>query len=449
MTDTESSIGLRVASNTVFAMLDLVISKAGTTVVFVILVRLLSVDDIAAIGITTGYLVFITFLDVQPIRVLLRDYPTLARERRSRDELLTGMFAFWVVQAIGMFALFAVLERFALSRIDVPGIGLLFLAVTIDYMALSLQGWVKTVLYADFQQKIATKVGFLLTVGRLGSYAVVWFRPSLATYSWLLISLALFSGVLWAALLVRLVDYRPVWSKDTPGLLWRSVRSYGLWDHGNRMAIDTLLMIDIVVLSWFAPLSDIASYTIALRVNSLLFLLPMQLTHGLQLMLSHAGDDDRRHRSINVFLKWNAVLSAAQFAFMALAGEWLLRLLFGVSGEGPVLTYTLIIAGGVSLMNLCWPLVAVVNNLCSLYKAFLQIYMPALVLGLGVYVVAAARWGAMGVAWGNIAAYAVLCLGMAIFVRLHYPFRLAPEWLSAEEKGMIAEFLRSRSPGPG
>lgn len=425
-------------------MLDLVISKVGTTAVFIILVRLLAAEDIAAIGIATGYLVFITFLDVQPIRVLLRDYPSFADDRGARDELLTGMFAFWVLQALAMLLFFAVLEHFALSRIPVTGIGFLFLALTVDFMALSLQGWVTTVLYADFQQRVATNVGLVLTLARLASYVVIWFWPSLETYSWLLVAFAAVSSVTWAVLLVRLMDYAPVWSENTPSILWRSVKSYGLWEHGNRMAVDTLFMIDTVVLSWFIPLADIASYTIALKVNSLLFLLPMQLTRGLQLMLSHATEEARRHGAINIFLKWNALLSLAQLAFIVLAGDWLLELLFGVSGQGVVMTYTLIIAGAVTLMNLGWPLVAVVNNLCSLYRAFVRAYLPALLIGLSVYVATAARWGAYGVAWGNVAAYAVLFLALALFVRIHYPFRLAPQWLSAQEKGVIAELLRWR-----
>jgi O-antigen/teichoic acid export membrane protein len=426
-------------------MLDLVISKVATTAVFIILVRLLSTDDIAAIGIATGYLVFISFLDVQPIRVLLRDYPSFADDRRARDELLTGMLAFWALQALAMLLLFAVVEHFALSRIAVTGIGFLFLALTVDFMALSLQGWVKTVLYAAFRQRVATNVGLVLTLARLASYVGVWLWPSLATYSWVLIILAIVSSVVWAVLLVRLMDYAPVWSGETPGILWRSVRSYGLWEHGNRMAVDTLFMIDTVVLSWLAPLSDIASYTIALKVNSLLFLLPMQLTRGLQLMLSHVTEDARRHRAINAFLKWNALLSLAQLAFIWLVGDWLLRLLFGVSGEGLVMTYTLIIAGAVTVMNMAWPLVAVVNNLCSLHRAFVQAYLPALVIGLAIYLATASRWGAYGIAWGNLAAYGVLFLALALFVRLHYPFRLAPQWLSPQERGLITELLRGRT----
>jgi O-antigen/teichoic acid export membrane protein len=211
------------------------------------------------------------------------------------------------------------------------------------------------------------------------------------------------------------------------------------------MAVDTLFMIDTVVLSWLAPLSDIASYTIALKVNSLLFLLPMQLTRGLQLMLSHVTEDARRHRAINAFLKWNALLSLAQLAFIWLVGDWLLRLLFGVSGEGLVMTYTLIIAGAVTVMNMAWPLVAVVNNLCSLHRAFVQAYLPALVIGLAIYLATASRWGAYGIAWGNLAAYGVLFLALALFVRLHYPFRLAPQWLSPQERGLITELLRGRT----
>jgi O-antigen/teichoic acid export membrane protein len=444
VTDRVPSVGLRVASNTTFAMLDMIVSKVGTTAVFVLLVRLLSAEDVAAIGIATGYLVFISFLDVAPIRALLRDYPSVSSNRRDRDELLTGMFAFWALQTVAMLLLCLLLQNLALSRVPVPGIGFLFLAVTVDFIAQTLRGWVTTVLYADFQQAVATKVSFVLTMGRLASYGLIALAPALTTYAWLLIVLGILSTVTWATLVVKLLGYAPVVTADTPKVLWRSISSYGLWDHGNRMAVDTLFMVDTVVLSWFGQLADIAAYTIALRVNSLLFLVPQQLSRSLQLMLSHAPDDQRRHKAINVFLKWNTLISMVQMVAVIVAGGWLLRLLFGVSGEGTVLTYTVVIAAGVALMNFGWPLVAVINNLCSLRRAFLTVYLPALLVGVSVYVVGAARWGGLGVAWGNVVAYTVLFLGLALFVRSNYRFSLAPQWLSVEEKGLISELFRGR-----
>ncbi len=56
-----------------------------------------------------------------------------------------------------------------LEPLNIPGLTLLFWALTVDFMATVLQDWIKTVFYADLRQKLVTAVGFVLTLVRLGS----------------------------------------------------------------------------------------------------------------------------------------------------------------------------------------------------------------------------------------------------------------------------------------
>jgi hypothetical protein len=56
----------------------------------------LRASDIAAIGIAAGYLVFVSYLDLSPVRALLRDFPRFARDREARDRLFTGLAGFWL-----------------------------------------------------------------------------------------------------------------------------------------------------------------------------------------------------------------------------------------------------------------------------------------------------------------------------------------------------------------
>jgi hypothetical protein len=446
MSGTTVPLGKRVFSNTLFSLFDLFLEKLGNTVVFVLLVRLLAERDIAAIGVAGGYLVLVVYLDVGPIRMLLRDYPKFAADRRERDLLLTALFAFWCLEAIAVLLISVLLRAFVFPKMLMPGLPLLFLGMSVDLLGLILQDWIKTVFYADFRQPEATKISFFLSLVRLACYGTLLFDPSLRTYSYLLIATSVASCAFWVVVFRRRFGFRPIVERRAVRILKEGLASYGLWDHLNRMAVDTLLLADSAILGWFAlgRVGEIAEYTISLRFSSMLFLIPKQLQRGLQLTLANCREHEKRVQAIHVFLKANFLASAGQFLLVVLAGGWMIRLLFGQEANGAVVRYAVIIAGGATLINLAWPFVSVVNNLTSLRLAFLRVFLPALVLGLAVYIFAAMRWGALGLAFGKVAANAALACGLVFFATRHYPIPLRFPILSEGERRFFEDLWRRR-----
>jgi O-antigen/teichoic acid export membrane protein len=442
-----AKLGRRVVNNTTFAILDTIVTKAGTTAVFVALARLLPTEDLGTIGIAGGYIVLIAFLEVAPIRVLARDYPALARDQHRRDELLTALFAFWWLQALGMFIVWGVLSLTALRHVGGPAMTLVFLGVTMDFMALGFADWLKSIFYADFQQRFATKVTLAISVARLLCFGLLFLSPSLKAYGWLLIGTAVGSCTIWWLIFQRRFQYRPVVTPALPKLLRASLSEYGLWNYLGRMALNPLLLFDTVVLSWFSPLREIANYTIALRFNSLFFLVPQQLGRSLQLVLSYTPAREARADAINGFFKINALLSLAQFGVLALAGPRLMRLLFGQIDHAAVV-YAMIIGLAVGLMNFGWPLISVVNNLCSQRRAFLQLYLPSSVVGLAIYIIAAYWRGGLGVAYANIAVYGTFLAFLVRFVAREYPFTVHRALITPAEQHILRNLMAAPVPEP-
>jgi hypothetical protein len=85
-------LGRTIFSNTVFAGVDQLISKIGTTLAVIALVRLLPQSDIATIGVATSYLVLIAYLDVGFIRILLRDYTQILQIADARQPAQEARF---------------------------------------------------------------------------------------------------------------------------------------------------------------------------------------------------------------------------------------------------------------------------------------------------------------------------------------------------------------------
>jgi O-antigen/teichoic acid export membrane protein len=429
----------RIFSNTTAAIADQLITKIGTTLAFVVLVRILPTDDIATLGIATSYMVVVMYLDVGLIRILLRDYARLAESRELRDHHITAYFTFWALQMAAMVAVTSAVQWLVLKPLNIPGLALLFWALTADFMALVLQDWIKTVFYADLRQKLVTVVGLGLTLARLAALFLLLLEPTLAAYSWLLIAMSVVSALLWVTLAYLKFNFRLRPEGRVFATLRHALGSYGIWDHLNRMVVDTLFTFDVAVLSLVNQRADIASYSIALRLTSLMMLIPRQLSASLQLALSQFREAEKRAEVAGTYLKATLVLTLLQLVGIVILARPLVVFLFGkeIDVEG-VTFFTRILAIAVSVFALSSPLIGIVNATSNVRRSFLMASLPALAFGMACYFIAGSRWGAVGVAYSNIAAYVLLVFLLACVVARYSTFRFQLTWLSPRER----QFLR-------
>lgn len=438
----ESSFSKKIFSNTTFLIFDQIAYKIGTVVAFIVLVRLLAAESIAVIGIASGYLIVIGYLDISLVRVLLRDYPKIARDPLERNLHFTAYMLFVALQAILMLLVALGMELLVLRPLNLPGLLFLYTALTFEFMALMFQDWIKLVFFTDLQQVFATKISALVTVLRLVSYGLILFAPSLETYSWILIGVSIGSIVLWGAVFTLRFDFRPVFSRRIGEVLKHAFNSYGIWDHLNRIAADTLFNVDTAILTYFASLQMISDYSIALKVASLLLLLPRQLQRGLQVVLANYETDRERFSAINTFFKANLLLSLGQFAGIAIFGRLLIRLMFGEVDVDAIYHYTIIITLGISVLCVAHPFMSIINNFTSLKRAFLYVSLPALAGGLLLFTGGAWLGSADGIAWAKVAVFVALSAGLAWFARRYFPFPLHIEFITHEEKRLLRELVR-------
>ncbi|HTU56950.1 MAG TPA: hypothetical protein VMF89_00930, partial [Polyangiales bacterium] len=221
----------------------------GTTLAFVVLVRILAPVDIATLGIATSYMVVVQYLDVGLIRILLRDYAKMAGSREMRDRHITAYFAFWALQMGAIIVVTALMQGFVLAPLHIPGLALLFWALTADFMGTVLQDWIKILFYADLRQGLVTVVGLGITLTRLAALLLLLMFPTLAGYSWLLIASAVVGSLVWVSLAYFKFHFRFRSEGNVFALLRHALMDYGIWDHLHRMSIDTLFTIDMAILA--------------------------------------------------------------------------------------------------------------------------------------------------------------------------------------------------------
>ncbi len=306
-------------------------------------------------------------------------------------------------------------------------------------MALVLQDWIKTVFYADLRQKLVTIVGLALTVVRLVALLLLVFEPTLAAYSWLLIALSVLSALMWVTLARMKFRFQLRPEGRVFATLRHALGSYGIWDHLNRMAVDTLFLFDVAVLSLLNQRTDIASYSIALRLTSLMTLVPRQLSASLMVALSQYRDPEKRGDIAATYIKAGVVLSLLQLAGIFILARPLVIFLFGENIDVDRVTFfTRVLAVAVSVFAFGSPLNGIANATSNVRRSFLMASLPALVFGLASYFVAGYYWGAVGIAYSNIAAYALMVVLLAFVVARYSSFRFQFTWLSPRER----QFLR-------
>jgi hypothetical protein len=82
-----------------------------------------------------------------------------------------------------------------------------------------------------------------------------------------------------------------------------------------------------------------------------------------------------------------------------------------------------------------------VNATSNVRRAFLTASLPALLFGLACYFTAGARWGAVGMAYSNVAAYALLVVLLAFVVGRYCPLPIRFTWISPRERQFLRGWL--------
>lgn len=436
-------VGQRIATGAILAVFDQVATKIGTTLIFVILVRMLPEAQIATLAVASGYLVLVSYFDTNLVRILLRDYASFAADLRERDTRFTAYAVFWLAQTAAIVLTCLLLQFLVFPRFGMEGLVLVFWALAADFVALSLQDWVKMAFYADLRQRLAVTVSTLLNVARLAAIAVIFLAPSLDTYAYVLMVTAVISSLIWIWLFQNRFRYRPRAARPLLPIIWQSVSEFTLWDHLNRLCIDTLFAIDTAILALLGRMEDLAAYSIALRLTSLMMLVPRQIMTGLQLALSRHPEPRTRSLFAGTYVKLNLLLCALQYAGLLVLAPWLITLLFGTGIDVETVTrFSLVIGLAVMILGFGLPMMGIVYVMGSIRDLSIRVFLPALVLGLSAYWVAGHWAGALGMAWANVVAYTFLTVGLTLAVVRNRLVRPEPRLLLPIEKRWLRRLLR-------
>lgn len=406
---------------------------------FFILTKLLPREDVAIMGISAGFLAIITPLMISPDIALYRSYAEL---KKNFNQTISAFFLFWgartlvvmVVITVASFLLFW--QRNDFLFIYCIGAGLVM-------NIMMLQASIQEIFYVEMRQREILNLNLHYYVLFLAFLGFILWHPALWVYLVIWISLTLLFASLWVLKLMRAFSFSfSLDIRKSFSIIQLILSKVAIWTHLMSSVVSVVYRADIFFLGFFALAFTTGNYTIAIMFSALFVLLPQILQKMCLTGLTRSINRSQDLKLVNAFVKYNFLISAFQFGFYLLFGEFLLSLI-DAQNAASIFEMGLYIIAGISLYNVARPIHIYCVARADLKKFFVMVFIPVLVIAVGAYGSAAYFSGAIATAQANILVYGILSLLTIYFAIIHVGYKPSFEWVSSEEHELIKK-VRAR-----
>ncbi len=423
-----------------FNAFQTIFSKGIAFINFAILIRLLSGEDIGVIGLSAGYVALMGFLLVLPESIFIRDFLEI---RKRLNEYISAFLGFNAVRGLVLF-LFAIPVAFWLSQIQLnPELGSYFLLLVLATLLNTLSGPFREAFYSNYRQARIAFVDLSLNVVSLLVLVALFFSRSVVTYGWLQVLVALIGVGWWYWNARKAIHFRFQWHLRWFGMATDAIKGFAIWNHLAGAMMRLVYQADVVILGFFVSLAALGDYTVALTLANVFFVFPQMIQKVMSLSFSQMEKKETVSPVLGVVVRYNTILSLAQFVGYAVVGPWLIALL-SPDNPGTVFLYSLYLAGGVTLLNITRPWISLAVVRIPPKRFFTMLFLGPCLLAIGIYWAAANYYGIVGVAQANILTYFIVGVwgvlytthSLRILPRLFYPAEF--------EKRLIHRLSQSR-----
>jgi O-antigen/teichoic acid export membrane protein len=407
---------------------------------FFLLSRILPREDIAIIGISSGFIAMFALLMITPEVLLFRDYASFKKNPKKFAE---SFLSFWAIRTVlvlslmigGAWLLYS-------SRGDFLLIYLLGAALV--YHLNTLQASIQEFFFVEFRQKDILKMNLAYQILFLIGLGVVYMERELGVYLLLLLILTGLFSLAWVA---RFLKTFPVPLRFSPFVLKQDFKSVFntsiIWNHLIGAVAQLIYRGDIFFLGFFATGFAVGNYTIALTLAGVFIFVPQILQKMCIVGLTRSAGKDGDLSIVNALVKYSILVGILQFIGFYLVGDWILSLVVPASHQ-EVYDIALLIVGGVNLFNAVRPLHGYAFSRSRLRQLFMEVFLPTGVFAVFAYAGAATQ-GVMMAAIANVLVYFVLSLLLIAFVTRRLEYRFAWQWITPAERELLLKIVRSLS----
>lgn len=205
-------------------------------------------------------------------------------------------------------------------------------------------------------------------------------------------------------------------------MLKRHLSEFALWTHLTSVSAQILYRVDALILSFFAPLSVVGQYGIALSAANAAYIIPSVLSYQNAVVNSQVSSEAGAKEITNLFFKISGLVGTMIFVGYLVFGNWYLNLMTKDNASRETYHYLLAIVVGVLIIKtLVSTLVSYINSRGNVKRLFLFVSLPTLVGGLLIYSIACYLGQGMGISLANIVV-SLLWLALSLCEMRKYGF---------------------------
>lgn len=394
-----------------FSAIEAIGSRVFDLVTLWLVLNNLPEQDIAKFGVATSSIFFFNFVFLVPETALTR-FQKVWAEEGSLGSYLSSFVAFSAIK-IALHAILALGALLAYGSSHWLFYAVLFSAIT---QQIQMAEIVRIYMRMRLEQARVARFELIsktvLTVLCLSLFAL----PLLDWYFTLYFCWSLVIASLWMRRLKVDGVLRWVRPGEVAANIVRSMRGYSLWAQVSGNLSFYIYNSSVFFLAQFStPVSDLATYTVVVRVTNLFFVVPMLFQSFVPVVLSNSTESGR---SFHLLLRANIFVSVAQFVLFVLFGAHI-GAFFGLADSEAQETFYevgLIVSVGVLFLNMSRPISLLLLIESSPRRVMALAFIPTAAIATVLYPLGIWQAGLWGSALSSSVTYTTLAL---IFFLLH------------------------------
>lgn len=389
-------------------------SKLVDAVAVIILIRLLSRADYGIVGLAGGWVVALSFLNINPENILWRDYRKLAPRLAN---FLGSCLRFWVWKTALLVALALVVAgaqfmtyRHAMILLYLPASAFFSLVVSLAFMF-------ELPLAVGLSYRKVALVMFGLRTFWLALVITLMWRPTLG---WLLAISAVYYAVhvgVWFAVYRR--AHAIIWppAGDARQTVREAMGDYVLWQHLANAARSFLQRGSLALLGLLGvALANVGNYLIGINVTTFALILPGVTEMTVAAGLAHSANATEDAQIVRRASWANFSVVLAQLLAFKMIG---LQLLDWLAPGNATVVYAVAwpLVLGASVFALLTPLLAYAIARTPPADLWWRVHCPVAVLACITFAAGAFSMGLPGVAWAHVANSLALAVALWLHLR--------------------------------
>jgi O-antigen/teichoic acid export membrane protein len=390
-----------------YGFLDQVAARIFDFATLWVVLRTLPDQDLAVYGIATALLFIFNLVLVTPETALLRSKKKWLKEETIKDHL-KGFILFSQLRII-IVILVTVVMGLLKGWDNTYFYACLF---GLSYQFIQLAEISRLDFRTDLQQQHIFRSEIKLKALLLVMVSVLFLQPGFANYLIVFLSWAFISAIYWLLQLKRKHQLTFTFQFNLLGNVWVAFREFSFWQNLSGAITYAMYNIDPWILSMFViDIATISTYTLALKISALFFMLPMFLQSMAMMLIVNNKERDQKERTFAKLFTLNAIVSVLQLLFFVIAGEWLGWLFRGDALQMPIFyEFGLILSAGVFILNIARPLISDLMLHAPMSKLLISVYIPVIVFSFIAYCTLTDLNGAVGCAVASALSYFLFAL---------------------------------------